>query len=39
MLNAAMNALNNVEDMNFSRPKLKMDENEFVEIHKAILNA
>jgi histidine triad (HIT) family protein len=31
--------LNNVEDINFSRPKLKLDESEFVEIHKRIVNA
>lgn len=31
--------LNSVEDINFSRPKLKLDESEFVEIHKRIVNA
>ncbi len=31
--------LNNVEDINFSRPKLKLEESEFVEIHNKILNA
>ena len=30
--------LNSVEDINFSRPKLKLDESEFVEIHKRIVN-
>lgn len=30
--------LNNVEDINFSRPKLKLEENEFQEIHKLIIN-
>ena len=31
--------LNNVEDINFSRPKLKLEESEFVEIHNKIKNA
>ncbi len=31
--------LNNVEDINFSRPKLKLEENEFLKIHKNILKA
>lgn len=31
--------LNNVEDINFSRPKLKLEESELLEIHKRILNA
>ncbi len=30
--------LNNVEDINFSRPKLKLEESEFQEIHSKILN-
>ena len=29
--------LNSVEDINFSRPKLELEENEFVEIHNKIL--
>ena len=31
--------LNSVEDINFSRPKLKLKESEFKEIHKKIINA
>ena len=31
--------LNSVEDINFSRPKMKLEEREFVEIHKSIINA
>ena len=31
--------INNVEDINFSRPKLKLEEIEFSEIHQLILNA
>jgi len=31
--------LNSVEDINFSRPKLKLEESEFQEIHEKILNA
>lgn len=31
--------LNNVEDINFSKPKLKLEESEFVEIHKRIITA
>jgi len=30
--------LNTVEDINFSRPKLKLEESVFVEIHKQILS-
>ena len=29
--------LNNVSDINFSRPKLELEEREFIEIHKKIL--
>ena len=31
--------LNNVEDINFSRPKLKLEKSEFVEIHQRICNS
>ena len=31
--------LNNVEDINFSRPKLKLEEIEFLEIQKRIINS
>ena len=31
--------IKNVEDINFSRPKLKLEEIEFSEIHQLILNA
>ena len=31
--------INNVEDINFSRPKLKLEEGEFLEIHKRIINS
>ena len=31
--------INNVEDINFSRPKLKLEESEFVEIQKSIVNS
>jgi histidine triad (HIT) family protein len=31
--------LNTVEDINFSRPKMKLEESEFVEIHNKIINA
>ncbi|MDB4534738.1 HIT family protein [Vicingaceae bacterium] len=31
--------LNNVEDINFSKPKLKLEESEFINIHEAIFNA
>jgi len=31
--------LNTVEDINFSQPKMKLDEREFIEIHKKIMNA
>ena len=30
--------LNNVEDINFSRPKLKLEESVFIEIHNKILS-
>lgn len=30
--------LNTVEDINFSRPKMKLEESEFIEIHNKILN-
>ena len=29
--------LNNVEDINFSRPKLKLEESEFIAVHQEIL--
>lgn len=31
--------INNVEDINFSRPKLKLEENEFQEIQQSIISA
>ncbi|MDG1476272.1 MAG: HIT domain-containing protein [Vicingaceae bacterium] len=31
--------LNTVKDINFSQPKMKLDESEFIEIHKKIMNA
>ena len=31
--------INNVEDINFSRPKLKLEESEFLEIQKNIINS
>ena len=31
--------LNSVEDINFSLPKIKLEESEFIEIHNKILNA
>ncbi|MGB0882525.1 MAG: HIT family protein [Vicingaceae bacterium] len=31
--------LNNVEDINFSKPKLKLEDTEFQEIHKKIISA
>ncbi len=31
--------LNNVEDINFSKPKMKLGEDEFIKIHKAIVES
>lgn len=31
--------LNNVEDINFSKPKLKLEESEFIAIHQRIMKA
>lgn len=31
--------INNVEDINFSRPKLKLEENEFLSIQESIINS
>ncbi|PCJ24418.1 MAG: HIT family protein [Flavobacteriales bacterium] len=30
--------INNIEDINFSKPKLKLEEDEFLAIHKSVLN-